>query len=125
MFLTKRTGERILYEVVRPNRIAGQSASIAAQSWDFLLETTVKVVQLLHFPFAILHNQNVNEVRRAARDAQVTNLQDWSESLVATTDPTASRRLRELECALGGLADEQRQIILLVGLEGMSCEDAP
>jgi len=125
MFLTKRTGERILYEVVRPNRIAGQSASIAAQSWDFLLETTVKVVQLLPFPFAILHNQNVNEVRRAARDAQVTNLQDWSESLVATTDPTASRQLRELECALGGLADEQRQIILLVGLEAMSCEDAP
>ena len=59
-----------------------------------------------------------SQVRRAARDAQVTNLQDWSESLVATTDPTASRRLRELERALGELADEQCQIILLVGLRG-------
>jgi RNA polymerase sigma-70 factor (ECF subfamily) len=43
---------------------------------------------------------------------------------VATTDPTASRQLRELECALGKLPEEQRQVILLVGLEGMSYDQA-
>ena len=42
----------------------------------------------------------------------------------ATTDPTASRQMFELERALAQLPLEQRQVILLVGLEGMSYEDA-
>jgi RNA polymerase sigma-70 factor, ECF subfamily len=47
-----------------------------------------------------------------------------SSSLVANTDPTASRQLRELEHALARLPTEQREVILLVGLEGMSYETA-
>jgi RNA polymerase sigma-70 factor, ECF subfamily len=47
-----------------------------------------------------------------------------SSSLVATTDPTASRQLHELDRALGCLPEEQRAVILLVGLEGMSYEAA-
>jgi RNA polymerase sigma factor (sigma-70 family) len=47
-----------------------------------------------------------------------------SAALVATTDPTASRKLRELEKALSRLCDEHREVILLVGLEGMSYEAA-
>jgi RNA polymerase sigma-70 factor (ECF subfamily) len=43
---------------------------------------------------------------------------------VATTDPTASRQLRELERALSRLRNEQREVILLIGLEGMSYEAA-
>ena len=43
---------------------------------------------------------------------------------MATTDPTSSRQLRELDRALSQLADEQRQTILLVGLEGMSYQEA-
>jgi len=42
----------------------------------------------------------------------------------ATTDPTASRQMFELERALAQLSLKQRQVILLVGLEGMSYEDA-
>jgi RNA polymerase sigma-70 factor, ECF subfamily len=40
------------------------------------------------------------------------------------TDPTAARQLHELDRALDQLPDEQRQAILLVGLEGMSYEEA-
>jgi len=40
------------------------------------------------------------------------------------TDPTALRQLRELERALACLPGEQREVILLVGLEGMSYETA-
>jgi RNA polymerase sigma-70 factor (ECF subfamily) len=47
-----------------------------------------------------------------------------SSALVATTDPTASRQLRELENAISRLRDEQREVVLLVGLEGMSYEAA-
>jgi RNA polymerase sigma-70 factor, ECF subfamily len=74
--------------------------------------------------FTLMHNQYVNNVRRANREAGAIDIDDVSSSLVATTDPTASRQLYELERALGQLADEQREVILLVGLEGFSYEDA-
>ena len=72
--------------------------------------------------FTIMHNQYVNMVRHAMREEATIDIEQMSSSLVATTDPTASCQLRELECALTCLADEQREIILLVGLEGMSYE---
>ena len=74
--------------------------------------------------FTIMHNQNVNVVRRAIRDEAGVNIDQISFSLVATTDPTASRQLYELDRALARLPNEQREVILLVGLEGMSYEEA-
>jgi RNA polymerase sigma-70 factor (ECF subfamily) len=74
--------------------------------------------------FTLMHHQYVNNVRRANREAGTIDIDDVSSSLVATTDPTASRQLYELERALGELAAEQREVILLVGLEGFSYEDA-
>jgi RNA polymerase sigma-70 factor (ECF subfamily) len=58
------------------------------------------------------------------RDGTVIDIEQLSTSLVATSDPTASRQLRELERALGCLSEERRAVILLVGLEGMSYEAA-
>jgi RNA polymerase sigma-70 factor, ECF subfamily len=71
-----------------------------------------------------MHNQNVNQIRRAIRDSATVDLEACSQSLVATIDPTASRQLRELERALGELPTDQHEVILLVGLEGMSYEEA-
>src|SRR5439155_19870863 len=71
-----------------------------------------------------MHNQYANNVRRPNREAGTIDIDDVSSSLVANTDPTASRQLYELERALGQLAAEQREVILLVGLEGFSYEDA-
>jgi RNA polymerase sigma-70 factor, ECF subfamily len=74
--------------------------------------------------FTIMHNQNVNTVRHGVRDAAAVDVETVSATLIAPTDPSASRQLRELECALSRLPLGQRQVILLVGLEGMSYEDA-
>jgi RNA polymerase sigma-70 factor (ECF subfamily) len=73
--------------------------------------------------FTIMHNQNVNNIRRDARDAGIVGMDQISTAPSAATDPTASRQIFELERALGELALDQRQVILLVGLEGMSYED--
>ena len=73
--------------------------------------------------FTLMHNQYVNDVRRSARETNVLNVEDVASQLVATTDPTASRQLVELDRALGQLPIEQRQVILLIGLEGMSYEE--
>ena len=73
--------------------------------------------------FTIMHNQNVNNVRRAVRESGMVDMEIF-ETLPAMTDSTASRQMFELERALAQLPLEQRQVILLVGLEGMSYEDA-
>src|ERR1700750_1950214 len=59
--------------------------------------------------FTLMHNQYVNDVRRSARNGSAVDLDSISNALPATTDPTASRQLHELERALGQIADEQRQ----------------
>ena len=52
-------------------------------------------------------------------------MEQISATMPATTDPTASRQMFELERALAQLPLEQRQVILLVGLEGMSTRMQP
>ena len=73
--------------------------------------------------FTIMHNQNVNNVRRYIRDSAELSIEQISSRLPATTDPTVTRKMFELERALAQLPLEQHQVILLVGLEGMSYED--
>jgi RNA polymerase sigma-70 factor, ECF subfamily len=73
--------------------------------------------------FTLMHNQNVNNVRQSIREGLTVDIESVSNALSATTDPTASRQLNELDRSLGQLPDEQRQVILLVGLEGMSYGD--
>jgi RNA polymerase sigma-70 factor, ECF subfamily len=75
--------------------------------------------------FTIMHNQNVNNIRQDIRESgAVDTVEQVSAPLIATTDPAASRKMFELERALAQLPLDQRQAILLVGLEGMSYEDA-
>jgi RNA polymerase sigma-70 factor, ECF subfamily len=73
--------------------------------------------------FTLMHNQNVNYVRRGVYQGQNIDVEEMSNVLAATTDPTASRQLYELNRALSQLAQEQRQAILLVGLEEFSYEE--
>ena len=74
--------------------------------------------------FTLMHNQNVNNVRRGVHQGQNIDVEVMSNVLAATTDPTASRQLYELNRALSQLAQEQRQTILLVGLEEFSYVEA-
>src|SRR4029077_5241539 len=60
-------------------------------------------------------------VRRQARETTV-DIEHVSSTLTATTDPTARRQLIELDRALARLPSEQREVVLLVGLEGLAYE---
>src|SRR5215213_1026166 len=73
--------------------------------------------------FTLMHNQNINNARHSIREGWNIDVEAVSNVLTATTDPTASRRLYELDRALSQLAQEQRQVILLVGLEEFSYEE--
>ena len=74
--------------------------------------------------FTIMHNQYVNDIRRAAREGASDDVDQVASKLAATADPTALRQLKELDRALGQLTKGQREVVLLVGLEGMSYDEA-
>ena len=73
--------------------------------------------------FTILHNQHVNDVRRGLRDGNNVPIDEIAPTLTTQPNAMASLELRDLERALVKLPQEQREVILLVGLEGMRYEE--
>src|SRR5438067_12506103 len=117
-------------EIPRLRRYARALTRSADRADDLVQETLLRAISKSHlwqdgtdiraWLFTIMHNHYVNMVRRAMRDEATVDIEQMSSSLVAVTDPTVSRQLRELERALTCLTDEQREVILLVRLDGMA-----
>ena len=72
--------------------------------------------------FTILHNQHVNDVRRSVREGINVAVEEMAPVLTVQSNAIAVLQLRDLETAIAQLPQEQRQVILLVGLEGMRYE---
>src|SRR5258705_1889146 len=73
--------------------------------------------------FTILHNQHVNDVRRSVREGINVAVEEMAPMLTVQSNAVAVLQLRDLESAIAKLPQEQRQVILLVGLEGMRYEE--
>jgi RNA polymerase sigma-70 factor, ECF subfamily len=73
--------------------------------------------------FTILHNQHVNDVRRSVHEGVHVAVEELAPVLVVHPNALATLQLRDLEAAIAKLPQEQRQVILLVGLEGMRYEE--
>jgi RNA polymerase sigma-70 factor, ECF subfamily len=121
-------------EIPRLRRYARALTRAADRADDLVQDTLVRALAKGHlwqpgtdiraWLFTIMHNQYVNMVRRQARETATVDVEQVSSTLVATTDPTSSWQLRELDRALARLPDEQREVVLLVGLEGMAYDSA-
>jgi RNA polymerase sigma-70 factor (ECF subfamily) len=72
--------------------------------------------------FTIQHHQHVNDVRRGVREGNNVELTEAS-TLAVESNAMPTLQLRDLERAIAKLPPEQRQVILLVGLEGMAYEE--
>jgi len=72
--------------------------------------------------FTILHNQHVNDVRRSVREGAWIPVEEVGVMPTVPPNAVAALQLRDLERAIATLPAEQRQAILLVGLEGLSYE---
>jgi RNA polymerase sigma-70 factor (ECF subfamily) len=72
--------------------------------------------------FTILHNQHVNDIRRSVREGARVPVEEVGATLTAPPNAVAALQLRDLDRAIATLPAEQRQAILLVGLEGLSYE---
>jgi RNA polymerase sigma-70 factor (ECF subfamily) len=62
-------------------------------------------------------------VRRSVREGVNVAVEDMAPVLTVQSNAYASLQLRDLEAAIARLPQEQRQVILLVGLEGMRYEE--
>src|ERR1700751_5124986 len=123
----------IEHEIPRLRRYARALTRNPDRADDLVQETLLRAIRKSHlwqpgtdiraWLFTIMHNHHVNMVRSVMRQAAMVDIEDMSSSLVAPSDPTASRQLREVERALTCLPDEQREVILLVGLEEMSYQE--
>jgi RNA polymerase sigma-70 factor (ECF subfamily) len=69
--------------------------------------------------FTIMHHQYVNQVRRAVREGAAVEISETEPSLSCAPSQVRSLELRDLDRALAKLPEEQRAVILLVGLEGL------
>ena len=72
--------------------------------------------------FTILHNQHVNYVRKSSNKGVSVEVEQVAPFLPVEPNAIPSLELRDLRAALAKLPIEQREAILLVGLEGMDYE---
>ena len=127
-------GRLLEKEIPRLRRYARALTRNESRADDLVQDTLVRAIAHQHrwqcgtnlraWLFTIMHNQNVNVVRRSVREGIAVAIDDASPFLIAPTDPTGPLSLRDLDRALARISEEQRQVILLVGLEGISYEEA-
>jgi RNA polymerase sigma-70 factor (ECF subfamily) len=121
----------ILAEIPRLRRYARALLGDRAAADDLVQDTLERAWSRLHqwragsdmraWLFGIMHNLRVDQMRRPRLSTQSIDADEFE----LPTRPTQADalELRDLESALGHLADEQREILLLVALEEMSYAD--
>jgi RNA polymerase sigma-70 factor, ECF subfamily len=120
-------------EIPRLRRYARALTRDIAMADDLVQDCLTRAIGKLHlwregtdlraWLFTILHNQYVNHVRRSVREGAAVGLND-SEPLLTRAPHQGQRlELRDLERAIAKLPQEQKAVILLVGLEGMRYEE--
>jgi RNA polymerase sigma-70 factor (ECF subfamily) len=70
----------------------------------------------------ILHNQYVNEIRRAVREGIAVELSEVDEQLAQPPQQDKTLQWRDACRAFAELTDGQRDAVLLIGLDGWSYE---
>jgi RNA polymerase sigma factor (sigma-70 family) len=120
-------------EIPRLRRYARALARDVVAADDLVQDCLARALGKLHlwndgtdlraWLFTILHNQYVNQVRRAVREGSAVGLNENEPLLMRAPHQGKRLELRDLERAIAKLPDEQRAVILLVGLEGMHYEE--
>jgi RNA polymerase sigma factor (sigma-70 family) len=73
--------------------------------------------------FTMLYRQHVSQIRRQLRHDHV-EIHESHPNLLRPPNQPARLELRDVQRALAKLPEEQRSVILLIGLEGMGYEEA-
>ena len=121
-------GRLLEKEIPRLRRYARALTRDGSRADDLVQDTLVRAIAKQHrwqcgtdlraWLFTIMHNQNVNVVRRSVREGIAVEFDEGGHPVAAASDPTGRLSLRDFDRALARISEEQRQVILLIGLEG-------
>jgi RNA polymerase sigma-70 factor (ECF subfamily) len=127
-------GRLLEKEIPRLRRYARALTRDVSRADDLVQDTLVRAIARQHhwqcgtdlhaWLFTIMHNQNVNGIRRSVREGIAVEYDDEWPFPSAATDPIGRLSLRDLDRALARISEEQRRVILLIGLEGTSYQEA-
>ncbi len=125
--------DRMAQEIPRLRRYARALTRDASAADDLVQDCLARAIAKAHlwqegtdlraWLFTILHNQYVNTVRRSVREGTTVDVSDAEPTLVSQAVQTKRLELRDLERALAKLPNEQREVLLLVGMEGLRYEE--
>jgi RNA polymerase sigma-70 factor (ECF subfamily) len=126
--------QRLETEIPRLRRYARALTRDPSRTDDLVQSCIVRAIAKQHlwqpgtdlraWLFTILHNLHVNEVRSMVREGAALPVKEAAAgALTVEANAGAMLQLRDLERAMARLPDEQRQVILLIGLEGMRYEE--
>jgi RNA polymerase sigma-70 factor, ECF subfamily len=114
----RRYARALVRDVVGADDLVQECLTRALAKLDLWREGT----DLRAWLFTILHNQYVNHIRRSIRTGITVDFDDIP-ALSRPANQEKRLELRDLDRALARLPQEQRAVILLVGLEGMPYGD--
>ena len=120
-------------EIPRLRRYARALTRDVARADDLVQSCLIRAIAKQHlwqpgtdlraWLFTILHNPHVNDVRRSVREGVSVPIEDMPAVLTVQSNAMSKLELRDLETAIAQLPEEQRQVILMVGLEGMRYDE--
>ena len=73
---------------------------------------------------SILHNLHIDALRRQRRQGMKVDLSEVDNSIAAMVPPRDHAAMLDMDRAMASLSLEHRQILLLVGLEGLNYREA-
>ena len=131
---TNSKRDLLIAEVPRLRRYAIALLRDRPSADDLVQDVLVRALGRLHlwregtnmrtWLFTIMHNLHANDRRRAARATDDRPLDEAALSKGTPATQESALELSQLASAIAGLPESQRQILLLVGMEGFSYADA-
>ena len=127
-------GRLLEKQIPRLRRYAFALTRNMSRADDLVQDTLVRAIAKQHFwqrgtnlrawLFTLMHNQNADGIHRSVREGIIVGVDEPWPVPTAATDPTEVLSLRDLDRALARIHEEQRRVLLLIGLEGASYEEA-
>jgi RNA polymerase sigma-70 factor (ECF subfamily) len=127
-------GRLLEKEIPRLRRYAFALARNMSRADDLVQDTLVRAIAKQHcwqwgtdlraWLFTIMHHRFADAMRRSAREGIAGDFDNTWPGPITATDPAGGLSLRDLDRALAQIPEERREVILLIGLEGISYEEA-
>ena len=131
---TDNKRELLIAEIPRLRRYAIALLRDRTAADDLVQDVVLRALDRLHlwrdgtnmrtWLFTIMHNLHANDRRRLSRTADNQPLDAYALSRGTPPEQESAVELSQLSDAIAGLPEPQRQVLLLVGLEGFSYADA-